>query len=191
MKKKKQRHPWTERILHWSYAPAVLTCIFSGLYIHKPAGFYGFKSMDSARKTHFMAQFVLLFSFLARVCYGLRDQNYRELLPNRKAIRDIPKFFRYELFLTNKEPKFPKYSPGQKIIFAGFTFFALIQILSGLPLYFSNSWQRMAERTGGLNPLRFLHFISALALASLVSGHIYFALTHGLKKVKSMITGYE
>lgn len=189
--KKKPRHSSLVRLLHWSYAPAALFSIFSGLYINRPADFYGFKNMDSARKTHSIAQFVLLSSFLARVAYGFKGQNYKEILPNRKTLRSIPIFLKHEFFLTNKKPKFPKYNPGQKILFTGFALLMPLQIVSGLALYFSDSWQRVASLAGGLNPLRKVHFLTALANVTLVAGHIYFVLTHGFKTLKSIFTGYE
>jgi len=191
VKGKNPRHSWTARLLHWTFAPAALACILSGFYINRPTDFYGFNKMDSARKTHFIAQFVLLFSYLARVCYGFKNKNYREIIPDRKTLVHMPEFLKHELFLTSRKPEFPKYNPGQKILFTGFALFIPIQIVTGLALYASNSWQKTAKLAGGLNPLRKLHFLAALAIYSLVSGHLYFALTHGLKKLKSIFTGYE
>lgn len=189
--KRRPRHSSLARFLHWSYAPAVLFNIFSGLYINRPAYFYGFKNMDSARKTHAIAQFVLISSFLARIAYGLKDQNYKEILPNRKTLRSMPAFLKHEFFLTDKKPKFPKYNPGQKVIFTGFALLMPLHIVTGLALYFSNSWQKAAKVAGGLNPLRNVHFLTALATGTLVAVHIYFVLTHGFKTLKSIFTGYE
>ncbi|HHV64603.1 MAG TPA: cytochrome b/b6 domain-containing protein [Peptococcaceae bacterium] len=179
------------RLLHWSYTPAMFASLFSGLYINKPRRFLGFRSMNSARKTHFISQFVLLFSFLARVIYGLQNKNYREILPNRKTWKNLPKFLKYELFLTHKNPKFPKYNPGQKILFSGLAVFTLLQVITGLGLYASSSWQKLTKLAGGLNPLRQLHYLLALVLSTLVSGHLYFVFTHEPKKLKSIFTGYE
>lgn len=191
VKGKKPRHSWTVRLLHWLYVPAVLACIFSGSYINGIAGFRGFNNIDAARKTHFIAQFTLLFSFLARVCYGFKDKNYKEIIPDQKTIAAMPKFLKHEFFLTKKKPQFPKYNPGQKFLFIGLVIFISIQIITGLALYSTNSWQRMVKLTGGLNPLRKIHFLSALATSSLASGHLYFVFTEGPKKLKSIFTGYE
>lgn len=191
IKGKKHRHTGAARLLHWSYAPAVLASIASGLYIYNPSPSYGFKNMDSARKTHFTSQFIILFAYLARLLYSVRQKNYKEIIPSRKTILDIPKFLKHEFFLTNKESKYPKYNPGQKILFLGFTLLLPIQIITGLSIYNSNLWQKVTRMVGGLNRLRRLHFLSALGVFILVSGHIYFALTHGLKTLKSIFTGYE
>lgn len=104
---KKQRHSGTARLLHWVYAPAVLALILSGLYIHSPSRAFGFKRMDSARKTHAVAQFLLLNSYVARICYGMKDKNYKEIIPNRKTLKAMPKFLKYEFFLSEKRRSIP------------------------------------------------------------------------------------
>ncbi|NLI92768.1 MAG: cytochrome b/b6 domain-containing protein [Peptococcaceae bacterium] len=191
MRGKKPRHSGTARLLHWLYAPAVLGSALSGFYIHWPGSSLGFRKMNTARETHFFAQFTLLFTYIARVMYGLKGKNYREILPNRKTLSDMAKFLKYEFYLTDKEPKFPKYNPGQKVLFTGMVLFVLIQIITGLSLYFPKSWQKTAKLVGGLNPLRKLHFLSALTISILVTGHLYFVFTHEYKKMKSIFTGYE
>ncbi|MFZ5652323.1 MAG: cytochrome b/b6 domain-containing protein [Bacillota bacterium] len=188
---KKFRHPWPARLLHWTYAPAVLAGVLSGFYITRPSLFFGFRSMDSARKTHFIAQYLLLFSYLARVYYGYVTKNYSEIIPGRKELSDTPEFLKYELFLTKKMPKFPKYNPGQKVLFTSLALVLPVQIATGLALYAPEKFQKAARLAGGLNPLRKMHYLAALAIASMTCGHIYFALTHGLKKLKSIFTGYE
>lgn len=190
IKGKKPRHSKTARLIHWIYVPAILACAFSGFYITRPARLYGFKNMDSARKTHFMAMFALAFSYIARVCYGFKNKNYKEIIPEWKTLTEMPKFLKHEFFLSNKQPQFPKYNPGQKMLFTGLVLFIPIQIMSGLSLY-SSRWQKTAKLAGGLNHLRKLHFLTALAISSLSAGHLYFVLTHEPKKLKSIFTGYE
>lgn len=191
LKGKKYRHPLPARILHWIYAPAVLAGILSGFYINRPSRFPGFRSMDSAQKVHFIAQYALLFSYLARIYYGYADKNHREIIPGRKDMADMPRFLKYEFFLTKKKPKFPKYNPAQKVLFTNLTLLIPVQIITGLALYASNLFQKTAFLTGGLNPLRKFHYLSALAISSMAAGHMYFAFTDSLKKLKSIFTGYK
>ena len=191
IKRKKPRHSKTIRILHWSYAPAVIISSISGFYIYRPPGIVGFRTMSSARKTHFLAQYALIFSYLARVLYSLKDKNYKEIVPERRTFANIPKFLKYEFFMTEKEPKSAKYNSGQKLLFIGFALLIPIQIITGLSLYKPDSWQNTSKIAGGLNPLRKAHYLAALTVASMSLGHLYFVLTHGLKKLKSIFTGYE
>lgn len=191
IKGKKFRHHRPARLLHWTYAPAVLAGIFSGFYITRPSHFFGFKSMNSARKTHFIAQYFFLFSYLARIYYGCATKNYREIIPGRRDLAGMTKFIKYELFFTKKKPKFPKYNPGQKVVYTGLALAFPLQIATGLALYATGTFQKAARLAGGLNPLRKLHYLTALAISGLAAGHIYFALTDSLKKLKSIFTGYE
>lgn len=189
--KGKPRHPWPARLLHWSYAPAVLVCILSGFYITKPSRLRGFKNMNSARKAHFIAQYILICSYVARVYYGYMTKNYKEIFPSLTDVLRMPEFLKYELFLTSKKPKYPKYNPGQKTVYTSFALLIPVQIVTGLGLYISNKFQKPAALAGGLNPLRKLHYLASVAISAMAAGHIYFALTGSLKKLKSMFTGYE
>ncbi|MHB1041481.1 MAG: cytochrome b/b6 domain-containing protein [Eubacteriales bacterium] len=188
---KKPRHTWPARLLHWIYAPAFLACSLSGSYITRPSHTYGYKDTDSARKTHFIFQYVLIFSYIARVYYGYAAKNLGELVPGRKDLKDLPKFLKYEFFLTKKKPMFPKYNPGQKLIFTAFGLIIPVQAITGLALYAPGAWQKSAALAGGLNPLRKLHYLAAVVINALLAGHIYFIITDSLKKLKSIFTGYK
>lgn len=185
------RHALPARLLHWVYAPAVLTGIFSGFYINGPSRGLFFKSMNAAQKSHFVAQYLLLFAYLARVYYAVAAKNFREIIPGLGDLMDIPKFAKYELFLSKKKPKFTKYNPAQKIVFSLLSLLVPVQITTGLPLYAKERFQGVAALAGGLNRLRQMHYLAALLIAALAAGHIYFALTDSLKKLKSIFTGYK
>lgn len=188
---KKHRHTLEARSLHWIYAPAVLTGLFSGFYISNVSRRTGYNRMDQARKNHFIAQYMLIFSYLARIYYAGVSRNYSEIIPGIKDYGNLPGYLKYELFLTSKKPTYRKYNPAQKIIFTLLALMVPVQIVTGLVLYASNALQKPAALAGGVNPLRQIHYLAALSIASLTAGHIYFALTHSLKKLKSIFTGYE
>lgn len=190
-KQKKLRHSGVARLLHWIYAPAVLAGIASGFYLSGQTRATGFRSMVAAQKTHFTAQYLLLFSYLGWLYYLLTTKNYREIMPAPRDLLDLPGYLKYELFLTKKQPKYPKYNPAQKILFTGLGLLLPLQIITGLALYLSGQHHKTVAPAGGLNPLRQKHYLAALAIAAMTAGHIYFALTHSLKKLKSIFTGYE
>ena len=185
----KPRHSLPNRLFHWSYAPAVLACIFSGFYISNPSRKLGFKDMRSALKTHLVAQQIFLASFLGRLCYGYKSKNYKDFRIQRKDRISLPKYLKYQLFLTPNKPQYKKYNPIQKILFTGLGVLLTAQIATGLPLYASDRWMKTRKIFGGLNPIRKLHYLSALLITSMVSGHIYFALTDNLRKLRSIFTG--
>lgn len=188
---KKPRHKLSARLLHWIFAPAMLALISSGFYITRPTPNPVFRNMDAALKTHYTSQFILIFAYLARVYHGYATKSYQDIIPGHQDISALPNFLRYELFLTKKKPQFPKYNPLQKILFTCFIILILFQIITGLSLYAAKAFARTVNLTGGLNPVRKLHYLAALAVSSLTAGHIYFALSDSLRKLKSIFTGYE
>jgi thiosulfate reductase cytochrome b subunit len=44
---------------------------------------------------------------------------------------------------------------------------------------------------GGLNRLRRVHYLAALFMGASVLGHLYFAVSSGGEKLKSIFTGYK
>ena len=188
---KKPRHTLSARLLHWTYAPAALAAIASGFAISKPSPCYGFQSMDSARKTHFISAYVLAFAYLARLYTALWNKNYRELLPGRQTLAAMPGFAKYELFLSKKKPEFPKYNPGQKFLIAALAVLFPFLGATGLPLYAADAWQKQPPAAaGGQNPMRKIHYLAGVATTALIATHIYFSATDSLR-LKSIFTGHE
>ena len=149
-----------------------------------------FSSMNSARKTHFIAQYFFGLYFLARGYYAIKTRGYRKLFPNSRDIASLPKFSLYELYLRKKEPKYPKYNPGQKLLFVIMAFVFPLQMLTGSALYSTGRLQKLSRLFGGLGNTRSVHYLSAVGLMSLIAGHMYFALTESFSKLKSIFTGY-
>ncbi|MEW5953783.1 MAG: cytochrome b/b6 domain-containing protein [Bacillota bacterium] len=191
MNTQKPRHKLSARLLHWTFAPAVLALISSGLYITRPTPNPVIKNMNTALKTQYTFQYILIFAYLARLYHGYATKSYRDIIPDRKDISALPGFLKYELFLTKKKPKFPKYNPLQKILFTCLALLIPLQIVTGLSLYAAKTFARAVCLAGGLNPVRHSHYLTALAISSLAGGHIYFALTRNLRKLKSIFTGHE
>ncbi|MBO8128523.1 MAG: cytochrome b/b6 domain-containing protein [Peptococcaceae bacterium] len=178
------------RVLHWVLAPSFLILVASGLYIHKPSRVWGFRSMDSARKAHFIAQYFFGFYFLARAYYAVVTRDYRKIFPGVKDIIALPKFVAYELFLKKKKPKYPRYNPGQKLLYSQMALLFPLQIITGAVLYLTGKLQKLSRFFGGLNNVRLAHYLTTVGLSSMVAGHIYFALTDSVEKLKSIFTGY-
>ncbi|WP_347490668.1 cytochrome b/b6 domain-containing protein [Desulfoscipio sp. XC116] len=184
------RHNRITRALHWVLAPSFFLLAASGFYIHKPGGVRCFRSMDAARKVHFAAQYFFGFYFLSRAYYAVVSRDYRKLFPGSDDIATASGFAAYELFLKKKEPKYPKYNPGQKLLFSQMAILFITQLFTGAALYSSGKLQVLTRFFGGLHNTRLVHYLAAVALTGTVSGHMYFAFTDSLEKLKSIITGY-
>ncbi|AGL00901.1 cytochrome b/b6 domain-containing protein [Desulfoscipio gibsoniae] len=187
---KTKRHSRTARALHWVLVPSFLLLAASGFYIHKPTGARGFRSMDAARKVHFTAQYFLGFYLLSRVYYAVASRDYRKLFPGAGDIADVPRFAAYELFLKRQQPNYPKYNPGQKLLFSQMAILFITQLVTGAALYSPGKLQMLSRYFGGLHNTRLVHYLVAVILSSAVAGHVYFAFTNSLGKLKSIFTGY-
>lgn len=184
------RHSWQERALHWVLAPSVLALLASGHYINKPSGFPGFKSMDSAHKVHFTAQYFLSGCVLARVYYGITTRNYKNILPDQKDLAGLPGLTAFELFLKKKEAVYPKYNPGQKMLFTLMALLFSTQMVTGTILYSAGRLKFMERLFGGLHNVRLIHYLTAVGISNTVKGHVYLSLTESVGKLKSIFTGY-
>ncbi|MTI82970.1 MAG: cytochrome b/b6 domain-containing protein [Firmicutes bacterium] len=185
-----KRHRGLLRAMHWVLVPATFSLIINGSYVHKPSRTKSFNNMDTARKMHFTAQYFLVSYLISRAYYGWANCDYKDLLPNRKDMLSLPKFLRYTIFLRKKKPHYPKYNPGQKLLFVQMAVLFPLQILTGYAMYSASKLQKLSRIFGGLGKTRLVHYLSATVITGLISGHIYFALTDDLAKLKSIFTGY-
>lgn len=187
---KTYRHSPTNRLLHGVLVPSFFVLALSGFYIHKPVRNRVFDNMDSARKAHFIAQYFFGYYFLLRGYHAVVKNGYRKLFPAKEDIASLPKFMSYQFFIKNKKPKYPKYNPGQKLLFLAMALLFPLQIISGMTLYSTRRLQVLSRLFGGLNSARMAHYINAVGLSAMIAGHIYFALTDSLGKLKSIVVGY-
>jgi len=202
----KMRHSPGVRIYHWLMAVSFLLLLCSGLYISNPRG-NAFGSMGSmgnvgkvgdmgrmgrmqrARLLHFLAMGVLTGCVAWRIGHGIVTGNLREILPGREDLSSLPLYLQYVLFLRSREPSYHKYHPLQKLLFTTFFILFILQALSGMTLFASRLTGRLEAAFGGLNRARRFHYLATLLTGTMAAGHIYFALTSGRQKLKSIITG--
>jgi Ni/Fe-hydrogenase 1 B-type cytochrome subunit len=109
---------------------------FDWILYHSPHGFRLFDNMDTPRMIHFAMAYVLCFGVVGRVYYAIAAKDAKNIVFSVKE--DTPKFpsmIKYYLFLANTHPYYGKYNPGQKMMYTGWLFMALIQIITGFILY--------------------------------------------------------
>jgi len=185
-----KRHSGLLRAMHWVLVPATFSLIFNGFYVNKPSRTKGFHSMDTVRKMHFTAQYFFVSYLISRGYSALITRDYTDLFPNKKDMASLPKFLMYTFFLRKKKPHYPKYNPGQKLLFVQMAALFPLQILTGYTMYSSNRLQKLSRIFGGLGKTRLVHYLNATVITGLISGHVYFAVTDSLEKLKSIFTGY-
>lgn len=62
----------------------------SGLYIRDPGHLSLFANMDIARKTHFIAMYLIIYGILIRLYYSYVSRDYRELLFRLREVKGFP-----------------------------------------------------------------------------------------------------
>lgn len=146
--------------------------------------------MNAARKTHFISQNFFVLYLVIRAYTTLVSKDYRQLYPGAEDLAATPGFFSYEFFLRQKKPLYPKYNPGQKMLFVALTLLFFWQTVSGVALYSTRRLQKISLLFGGLGRTRLAHYLGSVGLLGVVAAHLYFAFTDSMGKLKAIITGY-
>ncbi|MDI6710228.1 MAG: cytochrome b/b6 domain-containing protein [Bacillota bacterium] len=183
------RHPLPIRVFHWLLVPALATEIVTGLYLSNPLPHRWPVEMRRVRKAHLSVGFALGTLYLG---YLYARRKYPDLVPTAADLARLPRFLRYEAFLTHKKPQFFKYNPGQKLLYT--LWLVLIPLLGsiGIILHSPHFFTRPVSLVGGLNRIRRLLYLGTVALTASIAVHIYFALTDSVCKLRSIFTGvYE
>lgn len=197
MTEKVNRYTAPQRIFHWVNAVSIFVLSISGLAIYAP---YLFASTGIPTSTWFKLHMGFVPIFLAGVVFHIIHTTFfLDRLGNlwfgraeqRRAMIIIKNFFG----ITSQYPKFGKYHPAQILVHWGFaaTLFALT--LTGFviwkPLRYLIPFRLFGLGWDFIFFNRILHDFLTASLASMVIGHIYFAvlIKKNWPELKSMFTG--
>lgn len=183
-------HTLPARIMHWINAANIGLLTTTGLYIRDPEHFSLFANMDIARKTHFIAMYLIIYGILVRVYYSWISRDYRDLMFRFKDIKDFPALVSYYLFFSRRLPDFGKYNPGQKLLYNAWAVMVFLQAATGFALYFPDALAGYTRLFGGPVIIRQVHFLLTWVFIITVALHVYLAFIGGWNVVKSIITGY-
>jgi len=183
-------HTMPARILHWINAANIGLLTTSGMYIRDPELFALFANMDIARKTHFIAMYLIIYGILIRIYYSWVSKDYRELMFRPRDIKGFPSLFRYYLFLSKEPPVSGKYNAGQKLLYNSWAVLVLVQAITGFGLYFTDGLAAYVRALGGPVVVRQVHFAATWVFILTVALHVYLSIIGGWAVIKSMITGY-
>lgn len=178
------------RVFHWLFAVCLVVIMYTGLYIHYPVNILGFVDMRAAKTGMFITVYIALFLLAARVYYGIITGDIRNILVNRQDIKNLPGFFKFFFFLAEKEPPHAKYNPGQKLIFTGWLIAFGFQAVTGFILYDTGSFGWLLPLFGGLQNIKYLHYLVFLYFAATTMLHVYLTLSEDPAKLQAMFTGH-
>lgn len=184
------RHSAWIRRFHWINMVSITLLILTGYYIHAPLSLRLFDSMDTARMIHFTMAYVLCFGLLGRIYYAIVAKDTKNILFNGiPDIKNLPSMMKYYLFMTDSHPDYGKYNPGQKMMYTGWFFMALVMIVTGFILYNPDLFASAGGALGGLLTVRLIHYIFTWLWVLTILLHVYLDLSEGVPVLMSMITG--
>ncbi|MDA8234705.1 MAG: cytochrome b/b6 domain-containing protein [Clostridia bacterium] len=178
------------RVYHWSFAAAIVVLLYTALYTHYPVNILGFVDMGNIKKAKYMASYIALFLLLARLYYGIITRDIGHIIFNRQDLKDLPGFFKFYFFLARREPPHAKYNPGQKLIFTSWIWVFFFSAITGFILYDHQRFEWLIPFFGGLQYLRFLHYLVFLYFLATTILHVYQAGTEDPAKLQAMFTGH-
>jgi Ni/Fe-hydrogenase 1 B-type cytochrome subunit len=184
------RHPLWLRLLHWWNMVSILLLCLTGYSIHSPQTIHLFGSMSNARMIHFVMGYVLLIGLVMRIYFAMVTKDYKNIVyqPIKDTMK-LPSMLKYYLFLAKSHPFYGKYNPGQKAMYTGWVFMALIQIITGFILYMPNTFMALGGLLGGLMTVRLIHYIVTWLFVLTILAHVYLDMSEGVPVLMSMVTG--
>jgi len=181
-------HSLPVRLLHWNQAITLTILIICGLYLHKP-GLLNIP-FQTVKNIKGVFNFVLIANTVIYIYYSLISKHYHDLIFSLRDIRFIPSFMQYTLFLKENPGYYGKYNPGQKATYTLWFILILIQIITGLALFYPDPLSYLVNLLGGLNKIRQIHYLVTWVFVATIPIHIYLAITEDPAKLQSIFTGY-
>lgn len=185
----KLHHTLTARILHWINFGIIVMLIITGLQIREPVNFAIFSTMGMAIKLHYITMYMLISVTVIKFYYSCFNKDYREIFLKPKDIKNLPKVFKYYLFLSETLPKARRYNPGQKALYNTWILMVIFQAVTGFILYSPAYMIKYAPMLGGPILIRQMHFLMTWGFVVTAAIHMYFAFLSGWSSVKSIFTG--
>lgn len=192
LKEMENRHSGWIRVFHWINMFAITMLCLTGFYIHAPLKFRLFSAMDNPRFFHFLLAYVLMVGVVGRAYYAIVTGDWKNIwFSPTKDTGNFPSMMKYYMFLADSHPDYGKYNPGQKMMYTGWFFMALVQVFTGLILLYPNAdasiW--LAGHLGGYVVIRLIHYIVTWLFVLSVLAHVYLDLSEGIPVLMSMFTG--
>jgi formate dehydrogenase subunit gamma len=179
------RYTYRERLMHWSAGVSYVYLLLSGLAFWSPWLFWLAAILGGptiARELH--PWIGLIFTLAVLWMYGVWRDQMRTTPEDRAWWRALRHYIRNE---DAALPPEGRYNGGQKALFWGFIWCAIVLLLSGLVLWFPHwipwgmRWLRLAAVI--------LHPIAALVTIALFMIHVYMGVFVERGALQSMVEG--
>jgi len=190
------KHTIITRIMHALHMISMILLILTGFQIYSPARFVIFPTLEMARYIHFIFMYLIIAVMVYKIYYTIVTGEIKELIFRWRDLMEMPaliKHYIYGIFTGAKKKDWGKYNPGQRLVYSMWPFMLLAQAITGIAMYFTQSWSSFNNLFGGLQNIRFIHFILCWLFVITTAAHFYLGSTGPkvLDFYKSVVTGWE
>lgn len=205
-------HSRPSRWMHWINFPLLLIMIWSGLRIYNSNDVHAlellglrfeffpesvFTFFEADRKLAKGIAFHLVFGWafvINGVLYGihlLRSKEWRSILPDRKAVTEVPAVVMHDLHIRKDEPASGRYNAAQQITYSIIIAMGGVMILTGFAIYKPTQLAPLTYILGGYESARLIHFGTTIGFVLFFGLHILQVVRAGWGNFASMVSGYR
>lgn len=201
--------------MHWINFPLLAVMIWSGLRIYWADlrdpyvfGLFGWEifeffpdwvnePLNLNRKLargmafHFTFAWLFVMNGAAFGVYIWRTGGWRNFLPTRDDLRQIPAVLLHEVGLRKQPPPQGKYNGVQQLTYGAVLVMGALAVISGFAIYRPTQLALLTKLMGGYGGARFIHFSVTIAFVLFFAIHILQVARSGFSNFWSMVTGYE
>ena len=210
------KHPRAIRWMHWINFPILTIMIWSGMRIYWAdlrdpfavgVGDFDFefwpgfineklgleRRLARGMAFHFTFGWIFVLNGLAYVLYLAKSGEWRQIVPERQALRDATQVFLHDIGIGRDKPLPPqaRYNAAQRLSYSLIIVLGLIVVLSGFAIYKPTQLSLLTSLFGGYKWARGIHFATTIAFLVFFVVHILQVIRAGWANFMSMINGYE
>jgi thiosulfate reductase cytochrome b subunit len=208
-----EKHPLAIRWFHWISFPLLFLMMWSGLLIYWandvyrvgweqttllrffPDWFYQAlhipQRLAEGMALHFFFMWLFVANGMAYVSYLAFSGEWRNLLPDRKALRDALLVTLHDLHLRSELPPQGLYNGAQRIAYTGVIVMAIGSVITGLAIYKPAQLSWLTGLLGGYPMARWVHFWLMIGFFSFFLVHIAQVIRAGWDNFRSMVAGFS
>ncbi len=211
----KKKHSLALRWMHWINFPVLMVMMWSGMRIYWadlrdpyalgifgwqwiefwPVGVNEFFQLDARLAKglafHLVFGWIFVLNGLAYTIYLARKGRWRYLVPDRRALRDVPATLAHDLGLRKERPPQGKYNAMQQLTYTAVWVIAFLIVASGFAIYKPVQLSWLLTLFGGYDPARFVHFTGTVLLMAFFVVHLVQVIRSGRRNAASIVTGYR
>jgi thiosulfate reductase cytochrome b subunit len=140
---------------------------------------------------HFVFMWVFAINGITYVIYTMISGEWRQLLPNRRSLREAWQVVLHDLHISKYMPPQKKYNAAQKIAYTSIIIMGFGSLVTGSAIYKPVQMGWLLPLLGDYQWARAEHFILAIGYLLFFIIHISQVIKTGWNNFSGMVTGFE